>query len=268
MKVKIGITGCTGSLGRIILKKKGYKFVCFKGDIRKKKDVQNWLSENDLEAIIHLAAIVPIRTVNANKKKALDVNFNGTKNLVDEILNYNIKWFFFSSTSHVYGSSTKKISEKKKTKPISYYGKTKLLSENYIKSKLKNKIGFCIGRIFSTSNISQKKNYLVPDLLRKIRLSKTKIKLTNLNHFRDFISMNEIADIILKFYKINFNGTINIGRGKGILLKNIALQIAKKYKKKIEFIDNNKSTFLVADNKKLKKYINLKTKTNLKKLIF
>ena len=184
------------------------------------------------------------------------------------MLNYNISWFFFSSTSHVYSSSSKKILETKKTRPISFYGKTKLLSENYIRTKLKNKINFCIGRIFSTSNISQKKNYLVPDLLRKIKLTKKKIYLSNLNHYRDFISMREIADIILKFYKINFKGTINIGRGKGVLLKDIALAIAKKYRKEVEFVDNSKSTFLVADIKKLRKYIKLKKTQKINNLIF
>ena len=39
---------------------------------------------------------------------------------------------FFSSTSHVYKSSQKKISEISIKKPISYYGQTKLWAENYI----------------------------------------------------------------------------------------------------------------------------------------
>ena len=268
MKVKIGITGCTGSLGKFILKKKTYKFICFKGDIRNRKDVKNWLFKNNFQAIFHLAAIVPIKTVNSNRTKAYNVNYKGTKNLIDEMVNFKIKWFFFSSTSHVYASSNKKISENKKTKPISFYGKTKLLSENYIKRKLDNRVNFCIGRIFSTSNINQKRNYLVPDLIRKIRLSKKKIKLKNLNHYRDFISMHEIADIILKFYKMNFKGIVNIGRGEGVLLKDIAKAIGKKYKKNIEFIDNNKPTYLVADNKKLRKYVKLKKIQKIDSLIF
>ena len=37
--IKIGITGSTGSLGKVILKKKKFNISCFKGDIRKKKKV-------------------------------------------------------------------------------------------------------------------------------------------------------------------------------------------------------------------------------------
>jgi dTDP-4-dehydrorhamnose reductase len=38
--------------------------------------------------------------------------------------------------------------EKKLTNPINFYGKTKLMVENYIKKK-SNKINYCIRRIFS-----------------------------------------------------------------------------------------------------------------------
>jgi nucleoside-diphosphate-sugar epimerase len=271
MKYKIGITGGTGCLGKTLLSssKGRYQYSLFKSDIRDKQKVFQWVKSNNFHCIIHLAAIVPIKTVNKNKTKAYEVNYLGTKNLVDATANSNIKWFFFSSSSHVYKSNKKKISENSIKKPISFYGKTKYLAEKYIiKQFNKKKQRYCIGRIFSTSNINQKKNYLVPDLIQKIKLSKKKIKLKNLNHYRDFISMSEIVDIIFRLYKINFNGIINIGRGEGILLKDIAKVIGKKYKKKIEFIDDNKPTYLVADNTKLKKYFKLRKIQKIDSLIF
>ena len=165
---KIGITGSTGSLGKELIKNKDYKFSKYKSDIRSNKKLQEWFINNNFDTIIHLAAIVPIKKVNQNKKKALDVNYYGTKKIVDLAIKYKIKWFFYSSTSHVYSSKNKKISEKDKVKPISYYGSTKILSENYIIKKFKNtKVKYCIGRIFSTTNKNQKKNYLVPDLKKK-----------------------------------------------------------------------------------------------------
>ena len=36
-------------------------------------------------ALIHLAAIVPIKIVNKNKQKAYKVNYQGTKNIIDGI---------------------------------------------------------------------------------------------------------------------------------------------------------------------------------------
>jgi len=264
----IGITGSTGSLGKELTKSKDYKFSKYKSDIRSNKKLQEWFVNNNFDTIIHLAAIVPIKKVNQNKKKALDVNYYGTKKIVDLAIKYKIKWFFYSSTSHVYSSKNKKISEKDKVKPISYYGSTKILSENYIIKKFKNtKVKYCIGRIFSTTNKNQKNNYLVPDLKKKISKKKN-IVLKNLNHFRDFISLKDLSAIIFKLHKIKYNGIVNIGTGNSIHLKDLAKFISKKYKKKIKFQDNIKPTFLICDNNKVKRICKIKKFENVYKNIF
>jgi nucleoside-diphosphate-sugar epimerase len=271
VKYKIGLTGATGSLGKIIIKnnKKNFNIVRFNGDITDRIAVLNWVLNNDLKVILHLAAVVPIKLVNKNKNKAKDTNYNGTKNIVDAAILNKVKWFFFSSTSHVYKSSKIKISENFKKEPISYYGKTKLLAENYlIKKFTQNKIRYCIGRIFSTANKSQKKNYLIPDLKVKIRKFKKFIKLKNLNHFRDFISMEDISRIIFYLYEKKIHGIINLGTGKAIYLKKIAMIIAKKYNKKIIFEDNKYATYLIADNRKLKKIYKKNINKKIERLIF
>lgn len=270
MIYSIGITGSTGSLGQVILKKfKNYKIKRFKGDIRDREKVFNWILKNKIKVIIHLAAIVPIKVVNENKKKAKDVNFVGTKNVVDAAIKNNVSWFFFSSTSHVYKSSKKPISEKFFKEPISFYGKTKLMAEEYIiKNFKKKKIKFCIGRIFSTTNKNQKKNYLVPDLKRKIKVSKKKIILKNLNHFRDFISMEDISEIIFLLWKKKYQGILNLGSGKSIFLKDIAIKISQKFKKRIYFKDNKIATYLIANIKKLKKIYKKNPNKSLEKMIF
>lgn len=267
---KIGITGSSGSLGKVILKnKKNFRIIKFNGDLRNRKKVFNWITKNKIKTVIHLAAVVPIRVVNLDKKKAYNVNLIGTKNIVDASIKNRINWFFFSSTSHVYKSSNKKISENFLKKPISFYGKTKLLAENYIiKNFKKNKLNYCIGRIFSTTNKNQKKNYLIPDLKYKIKKSNKVIKLENLHHYRDFISMNDISQIIFKLYSQKFCGVLNLGSGKKVYLKDIAKIIAKKYHKKIIFKDNKKLTSLIADNKKLKKIIKFKLASKIEKMIF
>ena len=270
MSIKIGITGGKGSLGKEIVKLKfAYNYSFFKGDIRNKKQISEWIKNKKFDAIIHLAAIVPIVEVNSNKKKAYNVNYIATKNIVDQVKKNKIKWFFFSSTSHVYSSKKINISEKVRTNPISYYGKTKLLAEKYIIKKLeKSDSKYCIGRIFSTTNKNQKSNYLIPDLKRKIKQSKKKITLYNLNHYRDFILMKDISKIIFFLYKKNFKGIINIASGKAIYLKDIAIHISKHYKKKVEFKDNEKVTFLVANIDKLKKIYKKKLVKNLNTMLF
>ena len=268
---KIGLTGSTGSLGKILTKYiNNKKIFNFRGDVRKKKDLINWVEKNNINIIIHLAAIVPIKIVNKNRRHAWEVNYIGTKNIVNASIKKKIKWFFFSSTSHVYESSKKKITENSIKKPISFYGKTKLQAENYIIKKFNNKkIPYCIGRIFSTANKNQKKSYLIPDLKKKIKESNSKILLKNLNHYRDFISMQDISKIIYYLYKIKYNGVVNIASGKKIYLKDIATVILKKYQKNnYKFIDNKTQSSLVGDITKLKKIRKFKINSSIKNLIF
>ena len=56
--------------------------------------MKRWFELNHFDAVIHLAAIVPIKEVNSNKKKAYDVNYIGTKNLVNEVKIIKSNGFF------------------------------------------------------------------------------------------------------------------------------------------------------------------------------
>ncbi len=172
--MNIGLTGSSGVIGTKIKKKfKLKKKNLFRGKIENINHVNNWIKSNNFEFIIHLAAIVPTNIVNNNKKKAMKINYGGTKHLVDAINMYSKKkvWLFYSSTSHVYQFKDKIINENDKKKPISYYGLTKLKGEEYI-LKNRKKIRPCIGRIFSFTSKSQNKNFIVPTLINKLKKKK------------------------------------------------------------------------------------------------
>ena len=272
--IKCAITGYSGVLGKKILKKLPFKFIFFKGNISNFQEVENWVLKNDFQVLIHLAAIVPTSLVKKKYKKAYDVNVSGTKNLINALLkkkSCNI-WFFFSSSSHVYkvSNSMRKIEEKEKPSPSSLYGKTKLMAENALLKKFNNnkKIRLCIGRIFSFTDKIQKKPYVIPSILSKIKLSKSKIvNLKNTNHFRDFISTKDISTAIYKLYLKKRSGIFNIGLGKKINLKDIAVLIGKKYNKKVKFSNNSKITYLISNNKKIKKYLPKKTTDPVKEIL-
>ena len=263
--VRCGITGFNGNLGKTFLKyNKKFQYIKFRGDISKKKEIEYWIKNNNFDILIHFAALVPTFIVNRNYKKILNVNFKGTKYLVDAIIKYNkkIDWFF-SSTSHVYSLQNKKIKENFKTNPSSKYGKTKLLAENYINKKFRNfQIKYCIGRIFSIFD-NKDDSFFTPSLIKKIKKKPKKIILDNLNHNRDFLSTKQITEIILYLYKIKFTGVINIASGKKTNLRTIAKIFARKLGKEVTF-KSKYPTSLIANISKLnrlgfkKKVLNLR----------
>ena len=253
--MNIGLTGSSGILGTKLkkmlkLKKKNF----FLGKIENSNHVNNWIKSNSFDHIIHLAAIVPTKTVNKNKNKSMKVNYEGTKNLVDAINKYSKKkiWFFYSSTSHVYKAKKTIISESSKKYPISYYGFTKLKGEEYI-IKNQKKIIICIGRIFSFTSKNQDKNFLIPKIITNLKRNKKKIYFKNLNHNRDFLSIEEISLAIINLLNKNSKGIFNICSGKKINLIDILKTLNKKYKKNV-FINNKsdkEATTLYGSNKKL-----------------
>ena len=257
--LKCAISGSKGVLGKKIIKTLPYKFYPFKGKIENFNKVNKWINLRRYDLVIHLAAIVPTKKVSKNYKKAKSVNIKGTKNIVKAVLNtrYPPKWFFYASTSHVYSTKfrNKKTPEKSIIKPYTKYGKTKREGEKIIEKNFKNKkIKFCIGRIFSFTDKNQNKPFVIPSLIEKIKKSRDKkIIIKNIDHYRDFLPTKDIVLAIKVLFNKKCKGIYNIGSGKKINLKNIALMIAKKNKKKIYFEKNNKVTYLISNINKIKK---------------
>ena len=269
MRFNCGITGHTGVLGSEIIKNKfGIKFIKFKGDLTIKKDIEKWLDKNKLDFVFHLAAIVPTKIVINNFKYANKVNYLGTKNLIDELIKKKrIKWFFFSSTSHVYNFSKKKISENFKTKPSSKYGLTKLKAEKYISNKLtKNKIPFCIGRIFSFTNKKQTVDFVIPSIIKKAKIAEEIVHFDNVNNSRDFLSTYDICKAIVLLFTKKSTGIFNIGSGKAILISDIVKIIFKKYNKKYHINSKTLGNSLIANNDKIKS-LKWKPSKNIKSII-
>ena len=267
--MKIGITGSSGSLGKALLKKIGFnKIFRFKGRLENKKKINEWIKKNSFDCVIHLAAIVPVNIVNNDKKKAFNVNYIGTKNLIDSIKKNSKRkiWFFYSSTSHVYKVGNSKKKEMEKTNASTYYGKTKELSEKYI---LRNKkyLSVCVGRIFSYTAKTQKNYYLIPNLINKLKIKKKIILFKNLNHYRDFLSIEDITSAIKLLMKNKATGIYNICSGKKIYLVDLVQAINRNYKKNLKFNSNSKSTSLIGDNSKLKKIGWISKNTNYLKYI-
>ena len=265
--LKCGITGASGILGKKIIKNLPFKFYQFKKDITKADEVTKWVNKYNFDLIIHLAALVPTGEVDKNYKKALKINVTGTKFLINSLLKKKKrpKWFFYSSTSHVYRVNKKfrLTKENEVTKPQNLYGQTKLIAEKYLIENLKNtKINLCIGRIFSFTDKNQKIPFVIPSIISKINKTKSKkIKISNLNHYRDFLSTTTITKFIYCLFKKKSKGIFNIGSGNPLHLEKIAILLCNKNKKLFMKINKNFSpTYLVADIKKISRICNFNKK--------
>jgi nucleoside-diphosphate-sugar epimerase len=217
---RVGLTGARGVLGRSLQEfRPDIEWVPFGGDIRKESDVRAWMEHSlPLDAVVHLAALVPIHLVDADPPNAVRINVEGTCNVL-EALRTGIEpearpWTFVASTSHVYASSDRPLSESSPVGPLTLYGLTKLQAENWA-SAYENTFAMrvCIGRIFSYTSRWQALSYFVPALVRKISEAPPDgvLEIPGLLGSRDFLTTRQVTTAIMALFDQRATGIFNIG---------------------------------------------------------
>ena len=252
--------------------------VFFSGPINK-KNLNKIFKFYDIKLILHFAGTIKQKK---NKKFDLIKDIKSSVCLLEFTKKYKVKYFIFASSCDVYGEKQKlKIKENAKCQPLSNYGKTKYAIEKKIKKYLDRSINkYLILRIFNIiedrHNLKKKKlintNNLSNNILRSFKNGDTldlfSFDLSNNDGtcVRDYMSIKQFTEIMLKLIS-NINkidvDILNVGSSIGLssleLLKKmehllkIRVSYIKKKKKKID------PPFLVANNTKLKKILNLRS---------
>jgi dTDP-4-dehydrorhamnose reductase len=126
------ITGGTGSLG-IELQKvfpENISPTHEELDITNKEQVEKIFQQNKIDTIIHTAAITKIRKCEDDRQSAWNVNVEGTKNLIDEIIHSKLNInFVYVSTACVFDGHSEMYTEESIPYPENFYSLTKLLGE-------------------------------------------------------------------------------------------------------------------------------------------
>ncbi|MBD3194954.1 MAG: NAD-dependent epimerase/dehydratase family protein [Candidatus Lokiarchaeota archaeon] len=108
-------------------------------DVLNKESLEKIVSENDIQIIFHLAAILSAIAENV-PQKGWDININGLMNILEVGRNHNIKKIIWPSSIAVFGPKTPKINTPNDTilRPTTMYGITKVSGElliNYYHEK-------------------------------------------------------------------------------------------------------------------------------------
>ncbi len=100
------------------------------GDLQNKTDIKKVFEAFNIEAVIHFAACALVAESVENPQKYYFNNVYGTLNLLESMLNYDVKKIVFSSTAATYGEPEyNPIDENHPQKPINPYGQSKLMVE-------------------------------------------------------------------------------------------------------------------------------------------
>jgi dTDP-4-dehydrorhamnose reductase len=134
----IFLTGGNGTLGREIMKISRSYDVSIKNptsyecDIMSHEDLRNHITE-DIDAVIHAAALTDIRGLEVNPIPSWDINVIGTINILKRCAEINKKMIFIS-TDYVFDGEKGRYKTTDPINPLSKYAKSKAAAELLVRT--------------------------------------------------------------------------------------------------------------------------------------
>jgi len=216
------VVGGAGYLGSVLCKKllhKGYivkvldnlmytedglknlygdaNFTFIKGDITDIDTVVE--ATRDVDAVIHLAAIVGDPASALNPKKTIEINHFATRMLA-EICKYSqINRFIFASSCSVYGAAEEKLNEESLTNPQSLYAEMKLKSEEAILELADDTFSPTVFRMATLFGLSDRMRFdLVVNLFIVQALLERKFTVFGGEQWRPFLHVDDASEAYIK----------------------------------------------------------------------
>ena len=202
------ITGSSGWLGSHLKK---YFTDVFEYDIKKNKDILNFIPPNNCDLIIHLAAKPGVRESIKNPNEYWKINVEGSK----QIFKWNIPTIYTSTSAA-------------KEWWLNPYATTKKTAEDFL-----NK-----GTSLRLTNLYAD-TYDGKEDLFGYKFKNNKLKYISKDHSRDFIHIEDVCEVIYKLSNLPLiNNIFDLGSGISLKLKNIAPNIPEKKSNDFELKNN------------------------------
>lgn len=124
----------------------------------------------DCDYVVHLAAMLGVKRTEYSRMQCLNVNIDGTKNVLAAAVRAGVKKVVFSSSSEVYGEPLETpISEEHRVHPKSVYAVTKLAGEEYLKAYKKDHgLDYTIVRFFNVYGPGQVAEFVMPKFIKLV----------------------------------------------------------------------------------------------------
>ncbi len=209
-------SGSLGNLprgdGRLIILEKD---VSDTGSIIK---ISSLVREGDVEAIIHLAAIINIVEVNENPQRALDVNVKGTLNILELARKLGAKRVVFTSSTAVHGEPVYlPVDEDHPLNPANLYGETKLFSERllnrYTRDYGLSTVSLRYFNVYGPRMRPGPYAGVVLSFIQALLKGDTPVIYGTGNQTRDFIYVGDVAEANVRAIESSYTGPVEIGSG-------------------------------------------------------
>jgi len=163
--------------------------------------------------VVHLAAVLGVANSEKNPRLTLDVNIDGTRNVLQACAEAEVPNFLFTSSSEVYGEPARTpIHEDDPFNPVSSYGVSKIVGEEYVKVIAKDSgMRYNIFRLFSVYGPGQSQEFVVPRFVRLAMEGRPLPVHGDGKQIRAFCFVEDVINAILLGLKRPMNDIFNIG---------------------------------------------------------
>lgn len=244
---RILILGASGFIGNYLYNKLKFKNIVLGTTCKKHSNEFTTLDFLEIESlrkiffdfkptiVIHVAGISRISSFNTTPLESTRINYQGTKNITDCSLEYDCKLIFFSSAFVFSGNKVQAYKTVDIPNPVTHYGKSKFLEENYIKSIKTNHIIVRTDLIFGY-NGRNKSNGLIDFLLKNDTATFSEYEI------RKPLFIEDLSDILVNMMQRDFRGTIHLSGNELISYYDFAKNISNKIKSDTIILNSDKHT--------------------------
>ena len=190
-----------------------------------------------------------VKKTEDNKLKCIEINVDGTRNVLNGCINKDVKRLIFASSSEIYGEPHKNpIREDFPLIGKTNYGITKIMGEELCKSYVqsyKNKLSFTIVRFFNTYGEGQVAQFVLSKWVKLAMEGKDIEIYGNGNQLRSYCHVDDICEGLYKIIvnkNITKNKVYNLGNSSQ---KYSLYQLAKKV---LSTIDKSNSKIKIIKN--------------------
>ena len=306
----VGGAGYVGSHTILKLKEKGYKpiildnlstghkeavldEVFYNCDLADTKSIKEIFSKHSINAVMHFGANCYVGESVVNPHKYFKNNVGNTLNLLEVMLEYEVKKFIFSSTAATYGNPVKiPIDETHPQTPCNPYGLSKLFIEQMV-STYENAYGIkhIYLRYFNAAGADPEgrigedhypETHIIPLLMQAALGIKKQFTVFGNDYetndgtcIRDYVHVTDIADAhvraleYLEFHKKS--DEFNLGSSMGHTVKEVISKVEQISKKtiNIEFQERRQGdpSILIAGCKKAREILEWMPRYNMDRII-
>jgi UDP-glucose 4-epimerase len=203
----------------------------FEGDIRDKVLTERLCG--DVDAVVHLAALVSVPLSVKDPKGTFDVNVNGTSNLLYSCCSENVRKVVFASSCAVYGAPEYlPIDEEHPTHPLSPYASSKLegehVCEEFSKCSHADVVIFRFFNVYGSRQVSGEYGGVITKFLDRAEEGEPLVIFGDGSQTRDFVYVSDVVQAILMVLgKNHTEGTFNIGFGEAVSVEALAAKVLK-----------------------------------------